>query len=363
MYIINEKVYGNMATVFHRTSISDLVNKVFDSGFKPGDGDMYGKGFYSTYRFSSQGSDKMIKTYGPIVVKFTVPISTFFIFDYAEFIKSPNFKKVGSPSKDTFLIAQFKFFKMDYSKFDQSEADFNYRTSSTALWCCKNIPNFKKLCEGIIFTGEHDGQVLVSYNTKLVYPLSYTSDEGRTWTTVEKNLDYLKKVSKIKNRFIPDLSRTPEDFGITDYEFDAEGFLNVNDYVNLSEKNLTEIPFKFGKVVGSFDCSDNKLTSLKGAPTVIVDGDFSCSNNKLTTLQGAPKKVGSDFLCQHNELISLEGSPEVVNNFVVYNNNLKTLKGAPKIVKGSFDCSNNAIVFTEEDVKKVSNVKKHIYLG
>ena len=39
MFIIKEKkLYGNMATVFHRTKISDLVNKVFDSGFKPGDG-------------------------------------------------------------------------------------------------------------------------------------------------------------------------------------------------------------------------------------------------------------------------------------------------------------------------------------
>ena len=41
MFIIKEAIYGNMATVFHRTSISDLVNKIFDSGFKPGDGAMY----------------------------------------------------------------------------------------------------------------------------------------------------------------------------------------------------------------------------------------------------------------------------------------------------------------------------------
>lgn len=32
MIILNdlqEKIYGNMATVFHRTSVSDLVNKVY----------------------------------------------------------------------------------------------------------------------------------------------------------------------------------------------------------------------------------------------------------------------------------------------------------------------------------------------
>lgn len=37
---LNEKIYGNMATVFHRTSVSDLVNKVYTSGFKPGSGEM-----------------------------------------------------------------------------------------------------------------------------------------------------------------------------------------------------------------------------------------------------------------------------------------------------------------------------------
>jgi len=41
MYIIKEKIYGNMATVFHRTSVSDLVNKVYTEGFKPGYGDFY----------------------------------------------------------------------------------------------------------------------------------------------------------------------------------------------------------------------------------------------------------------------------------------------------------------------------------
>jgi len=63
--IINfkEKIYGNMAIVFHRTSVSDLVNKVFTSGFKPGTGDKYGRGFYATYELESQERPEM-KKYG-----------------------------------------------------------------------------------------------------------------------------------------------------------------------------------------------------------------------------------------------------------------------------------------------------------
>ena len=346
MYIIKEAVYGNMATVFHRTSVSDLVNKIFDSGFKPGGGDMYGKGFYSTYELESQLRANMIKTYGPIIVKFACPIQTFFIFDYDEFKKSPNFNKLKRPSKDDFLIEQFKFFKMDYSKFNQEEVDFNYYSSAIALWCFRNIKNFTKLCEGIIYTGQHDGRCLLAYNTKLIMPLSYTLDEGRNWEKVELNLDYLKKIAKVKNRFfIPDLTIDltikPEDFKINNYDFDSNGFLNTHKFVNLTGNNLTSFPFKFGIIGGDFDCSDNNLASLEGAPKE-VGGDFDCSDNNLTSLKGAPEKVDGNFYCSYN--------------------NLTSLKGAPEKVDGNFYCSNNKINFTKEDVEKVCEVGGLIYV-
>jgi hypothetical protein len=402
MFIIKEKIYGNMATVFHRTSISDLVNKIFDSGFKPGDGDMYGKGFYSTYKLESQLQSNMEENYGPIIVKFACPISTFFVFDYDEFKKSPNFKKLNSPSKNEFLKSQFEFFKMDYSNFSFSKAHSSNFTSDTALWCTKNIPNFKKLCEGIIFTGRRDGKVLVSYNTKLIYPLSYTLNDGETWEKVEKNLDYLKKVAKVKNRFIPGLTIRPEDFGIDNYDFDSNGFLNTRESVDLTGNNLISFPFKFGKVDGDFDCGDNNLTSLKGAPQKVggyfdcgdnnltslegapkeVGDGFYCSNNKLTSLKWAPKEVGGDFYCAYNNLTSLEGAPQKVGgNFRCADNNLTSLKGAPREVGGYFscaynnltslegapqkaggyfNCNNNKTKFTKEDILKICDVKGKI---
>ena len=402
MVIIKEAIYGNMATVFHRTKISDLVNKVFDSGFKPGNGVMYGEGFYSTYELESQLDSNMEKIYGPIIVKFACPIQTFFIFDYEEFKKSPNFKKLNGPSKNEFLKAQFEFFKMDYANFDFSKKTSGSLTSETALWCTKNIPNFKKLCEGIIFTGSRDGKVLVSYNTKLIYPLSYTLNDGETWEKVEKNLDYLKKVAKVKNRFIPDLIIKPEDFGIDNYDFDSNGFLNTRESVDLTGNNLISFPFKFGKVGGDFDCGDNNLTSLKGAPQKVggyfdcgdnnltslegapkeVGDGFYCSNNKLTSLKWAPKEVGGDFFCAYNNLTSLEGAPQKVGgNFRCADNNLTSLKGAPREVGGYFscaynnltslegapqkvggyfNCNNNKTKFTKEDVLKICDVKGKI---
>ncbi len=57
-------------------------------------------------------------------------------------------------------------------------------------------------------------------------------------------------------------------------------------------------------VNGSFFCSYNKLTSLKGGPSS-VGGNFNCYNNKLTSLEGAPSSVGGNFNCYNNNLTSL----------------------------------------------------------
>jgi hypothetical protein len=54
---------------------------------------------------------------------------------------------------------------------------------------------------------------------------------------------------------------------------------------------LKELPLKFGKVKGNFDCSRIGLTNLRNSP-VEVCGTFDISYNKLTSLQYLPKRVG-----------------------------------------------------------------------
>ena len=57
--------------------------------------------------------------------------------------------------------------------------------------------------------------------------------------------------------------------------------------------------------VDGFDCRNNHLTSLIGAPKY-VGGWFDCNNNQLTSLAGAPKYVGGSFDCYNNpELTTL----------------------------------------------------------
>ena len=94
------------------------------------------------------------------------------------------------------------------------------------------------------------------------------------------------------------------------YKIDPEtGFYNVSGHVYLNLLELTSFEgIQFGTVTGNFHCSDNLLTSLKGAPKS-VEGDFDCHNNNLTSLVGGPQIVGGSFRCDHNQLTSLKGKP------------------------------------------------------
>ena len=103
----------------------------------------------------------------------------------------------------------------------------------------------------------------------------------------------------------------------------------------LKELNLDEVS-------GDFNCSFNRLTSLKGGPKLLVTKDYFCSNNTLTSLEGAPIIVNAGFYCSHNKLTNLKGAPKVVNDDFAINDNTKN--------------------FTEEEVKGVVDVKGKVYV-
>jgi hypothetical protein len=149
-----------------------------------------------------------------------------------------------------------------------------------------------------------------------------------------------------------------EKYGIKNYIINPDGTVDVNGTVSLLNKGLNELPLKFGKVSGDFECRSNKLTTLEGCPKK-VSGEFVCSNNQLITLEGAPKEVGGSFYCGNNQLTTLEGGPkEVGESFYCHNNHLTTLEGGPKEVGGHFDCRNNQLITLEGGPKEVGG---HFY--
>jgi len=118
--------------------------------------------------------------------------------------------------------------------------------------------------------------------------------------------------------------------------------------LDLSGTNLEKLPdLSDISVTGSFDCSNNNLTSLEGSPKK-VEGHFNCSFNKITSLEGCPREVGRIFSCSHNNLTSLEGCPkEVEGIFDCTHNNLTSLEGCPETVGGGFYCSHNDLTSLE----------------
>jgi len=90
----NEKVYGNLAVVYHRNRTTDIINGILERGFIPGEGAMYGKGWYCTYDIDSQLNNNMVDNYGGILLKLKVNLQKFLIFDYdaAKTIYGTNYR-------------------------------------------------------------------------------------------------------------------------------------------------------------------------------------------------------------------------------------------------------------------------------
>jgi hypothetical protein len=150
--------------------------------------------------------------------------------------------------------------------------------------------------------------------------------------------DTIMRFSKPKDK--SEVEKILSLLGVKNYTINGDLTVDVNGSVNLhmfenkdayddeDRGTLKSIPLQFRKVKGSFDCSGNQLTSLKGSPQS-VGGAFFCNYNQLTSLEGAPQSVGEEFNCDGNKLNSL--------------------KGAPKSVGGDFYCSDNQPPLSESE--------------
>ena len=103
-------------------------------------------------------------------------------------------------------------------------------------------------------------------------------------------------------------------YNIKNYTINDDGSIDVNDDVNLWGKSLTELPLTFNRIEGYFDCSNNKLTTLKGCPRW-VDSDFNCDDNRLTSLEFSPDYVGGYFSCEYNNLTDNYCDTEIGGGF------------------------------------------------
>ena len=133
-----------------------------------------------------------------------------------------------------------------------------------------------------------------------------------------------------------------ERYNIDNYTINDDGSIDVDDDIELSSFDLSNLPLKFNKVNGNFYCNRNHLTSLTGCPRIVV-GDFWIDFNKLTSLIGCPDYVGGDFDCNDNKLLSLDGcTKEVGGDFNCSENHLTSLVNLPNAL-GYIDFGSNKL--------------------
>lgn len=156
---------------------------------------------------------------------------------------------------------------------------------------------------------------------------------------------------------IPEACSAEEYFKITGIPHTkmADGTIIVNGDLDLSDSGLKTLPdLSNVEVAGTFNCSGNDLTSLKGCPKKV--GSIICGlNPNLKSLEGAPKTVYNMFRCQDCDLQTLEGAPQQVKEFDCSRNpNLKSLKGGP-IKANEYkckDCDLESIEHTPDQLEK-----------
>lgn len=83
--------------------------------------------------------------------------------------------------------------------------------------------------------------------------------------------------------------------------------------------NLNNLPSGF-IIKGDLDLSGMGLTRLPNLSEVVVEGDFNCSDNKLETLKGMPKEVGGNFDFSKNKIKEIITLPETKGK-IIYNGN------------------------------------------
>ena len=192
--ILNEKIYGNLVSCFHRTSSLRNIQEISKNGFLPQFGDRLGYGFYGCIDLESQKTRNMEK-YGSYLVKFVVDSSGFINFE-----------------KDTPDIILTKLENANVKVTGKIITLLNSKThfTDTKVYELSKIKGFTAEIPGVICTSIDDGYIIIAYRLDRVKVISYSRDEGETWIKLF-NKDNLKSATAT------DILKKYEDMVTVDY--------------------------------------------------------------------------------------------------------------------------------------------------
>jgi len=96
------------------------------------------------------------------------------------------------------------------------------------------------------------------------------------------------------------------------WSVNEKGEVDVDGDVYMRDNGFLELPVKFGRVKGWFDCAGNKLTTLKNAP-VYMDGYLYCHNNNLKDYFKSIKEEDFKFWDKVSWDLILDEYPFMIN--------------------------------------------------
>jgi hypothetical protein len=153
---LNERVYGNLITVYSRTTSEDIIAKIATEGWKVGSYGDYGPAIYMVYGF--EPSDYADRTYGTHVMKFALQANNkLLILGDKEAAK----KAFG---KELSVEEQLRLFAPESLK-DKSIAEWvesTRRSESFSGWKMP-VEKLKKYINGILLYSGKDGHMAIIY--------------------------------------------------------------------------------------------------------------------------------------------------------------------------------------------------------
>lgn len=294
---VAEAFKGKLEYAYHRTSELNIPS-IVKNGFIPGYGDMYGKGWYMCYDLESQ-LNPLMTNYGDGVIKTQIFDKGVLIFDYniSKEMYGNKYTLVDQLIKNGIFNneSQIPLFYKEMSK--ACERSFsNAPASAEIAYHCfvrgatpaayysgrakeygwgegnsclnvKGVPRINKIT-AIVFSGNHDGNVVVGYSPNTVLPVAYA--------IINSSVCHDYKAGKIA---LSDIEFTP----LKDYEIAEERARQARELYErlgvLRNSSIISLNLQYNKMTSTefenkfkWIARDSKVTAAE--ITVDKDGKF-----------------------------------------------------------------------------------------
>lgn len=192
--ILKESIDSGSFILYHRTSKNPLD---FNKGYKVGEwSGKYGSGLYSFIDLSNATNDTF-RDLGDYIVEISVQNNGKFLILDPQLLKKVyggNISLIGQLKK-IFGGKFTKFYAQNKQKIDELnnlnlEEEYAGNSSNILQNLVFHCKGFFQGCDGVTVIDSNFGAIFILYETDLMNPLRYSTDEGKTWTSIKNKTSF-----------------------------------------------------------------------------------------------------------------------------------------------------------------------------